>query len=73
MAGPGGRLHSGIGYLTPERKAEIAAAARAVTVSAEAEQAQDIATPSFWTVSRENPASALWRDPVKDSLSAALT
>jgi hypothetical protein len=32
-------LHSGIGYLTPERKAELAAAAQAVTVSVQAEQA----------------------------------
>ena len=36
------RLHSGIGHLTPERKAELAAAAQAVTVSAEAEQAQEL-------------------------------
>jgi hypothetical protein len=34
-------LHSGIGYLTPERKAELAAAAQAVTVSVQAEQAHN--------------------------------
>jgi transposase InsO family protein len=36
------RLHAGIGYLTTERKAELAAAAQAVTVSAKAEQAQEL-------------------------------
>ncbi len=43
-------MHSGIGSLTPERKAEIAAAARAVTVSAEAQQAH----PKRWSCSEDS-------------------
>ncbi len=46
------RLHSGIGYLTPERKAELAAAAQAVTVSVQAEQAHERPNPSTAQVRR---------------------
>jgi transposase InsO family protein len=46
------RLHSGIGYLTPERKAELAAAAQAVTVSVQAEQAH--------SARRSGPKTPTW-------------